>query len=129
MIIPSVWTLNMRGLDWLNAEANTWFQKMATAKGQDKADAKAYLDAVIAERNQRNTQYAGGFFNTAAAGVTGFFETLGGSSGGGAAGLSGGISTTVGRSLSTGAAVLGNTALIAAALAAGVAFLYFRRGK
>lgn len=129
MITPTIWTLNVRGLDWLNAEANLWFGKMAAATGQDKADAKAYLDAVIAERNQRDAQYAGGFVSTALGGVTGVFETLGGSSGAGAAGLAGGVAdmtTATLRTASAAAGVLGNTALIAAGAAALVAFLYLR---
>lgn len=88
MNTPSIWILNVMGLDSLNAEANKWFGLLASATTpQDRADAKAYLSAVIAERDQRLAGYSEGLWGAAKAGLAAPFEALGGSHGAGASGL------------------------------------------
>lgn len=101
MQTPSTWTLNGRGLDWLNAEADRWFGIVAGATtAQDRADASAYLHVVIAERDQRLADYAGGFLSTVGGAMSAPFELFGGSAGPGASGLSGGVADTVSSSTS-----------------------------
>lgn len=87
MITPSIATLNVRGLAWLEDEASRWFKIYGTATGVDKADAKQYLDAVLAEKDQRAKQYSGGLVSVIGAGISAPFEMLGGSGGAGAYGL------------------------------------------
>lgn len=117
METPSAFLLNIRGVEWLDAEANKWFAIYASAVGQDKADAKAYLDQVLAERGQRLKQYEGGILGAAKAGAGAIFEALGGSSGPGASGLS----TSVAVGVKEGAKIAATgaqTVLVAATLVA-----------
>lgn len=117
METPSVFLLNLRGIDWLEEEAARWFTIYANATGQDKIDAKAYLDQVLAERDQRLKQYGGGVVGAAKAGATAIFETLGGSAGAGASGLS----TSVAVGVKEGAKIAATgaqTVLVAATLVA-----------
>lgn len=117
METPSVFLLNVRGIDWLEAEAARWFTIYSKAVGKDKADAKAYLDQVLAERDQRLKQYEGGVIGAAKAGAGALFETFGGSAGPGASGLS----TSVAVGVKEGAKIAATgakTVLVAATLVA-----------
>lgn len=123
---PAIWSLNFRGLQWLEDELVTWNKKLALASGAAKPEIKAYIDAVTAERDQRKAQYTtiGG---TIWGGISAPFETLGGSSGKGAAGLSAGIADTVGGAASSAMGIV-NKVLVVVALAGGI-YLYTKLKK
>jgi hypothetical protein len=132
--IPNTWTLNFRGLDFLNAELTAWENKAQNLFGADKTAALQYIEIVRAERDQRRGDYlanGGGLWAAAVAGFKAPFEALGGAGGPGAAGASSAAYDTVagvGGKVSDFASRY--TIYVLITLAALAAFwIYLRRGK
>lgn len=87
METPAYAQLNGRNLQWLQDEAAKWFAIYGNASGQDRIDAKAYLDQVLAEQAQREKQMLNPIQKWTWP-LFAPFEAAGGSAGPGASGLS-----------------------------------------
>lgn len=111
METPIYAQLNTRNLQWLQDEAAKWFTIYGNASGQDKIDAKAYLDQVLAEQAQRAKQMLDPIEKWTWP-LSAPFEAVGGSAGAGASGLS--TSIAVGAKEGAKAAVSGAQSILIA---------------
>ncbi len=127
MNTPSIFSLNVRDLQWLQAEEKAWMVKQAQAlTAQDKKDAQSYLDAVRAELAQRTEQMgtlSGRIFWL----TGGIAESLGGSGGAGAQGLSASVAQTVGDAATAAKDTARNVLMVVGLLA--LAFLAYQIKK
>lgn len=126
MNTPFIFTLNVTSSANLLLIRDEWIKKVANASGQDKIDAKKYLDAVIAELGQRYRNAGDNIISKTFGGVG---DMIVGSAGLGAGSIGGGMIDATSNTLADAGSSFKRAALIVGvgAIILGGSYIYFNR--